>query len=54
MGDPGGVPNAAWKDLMVAAQMVAGDTPGEPKEMSAEVGLNFLWSLIFLCDFFRY
>uniref|UniRef100_A0A9J2PNZ9 Nucleotide exchange factor Fes1 domain-containing protein n=1 Tax=Ascaris lumbricoides TaxID=6252 RepID=A0A9J2PNZ9_ASCLU len=36
MGDPGGVPNAAWKDLMVAAQMVAGDTPGEPKEMSAE------------------
>ncbi|VDM44928.1 unnamed protein product [Toxocara canis] len=36
MSDPGGVPNAAWKDLMVMAQTAAGDTHGEPKQMSAE------------------
>lgn len=50
MDDRGGLPNAARNDLTMVTQVSANDTPGEPKQMSAEAGLNFLSSLIFLHD----
>ncbi|VDK17915.1 unnamed protein product [Anisakis simplex] len=36
MGDPSRIPDAAWKELLVAAQTAAGDSHGPPQKMPEE------------------